>query len=122
MRRRRLARPGEGTAWLVSDGVTDGYLCYWYAGTDDCELRESARVESAVDAVMWGRQRTPRVRIRTDEARTYWAGTQSAPVGFTHLWIDRESASDVATPSEAPAPDTSDRTISGVSMLAGVPC
>jgi hypothetical protein len=77
---------GDGTAWLAVDRVTGDYLCYWYAGASDADLVEFGRVANAADAVAWGGERTPRVRIRTPDARTYWAGTAPRPSGFSHTW------------------------------------
>jgi hypothetical protein len=106
MRPRRSPRHGEGTAWLVVDRCDGDYLCYWYAGADDAHLVEWARARTRADALAWGRQRTPRVRIRTAEARTYWAGTGPRPQGFTRSWTDA-----VAPPSSGIGqllPDRSD--------------
>jgi hypothetical protein len=86
MSRHRRRRHGEGTAWLVADRLNCDYLCYWYAGTNDGHLIEQARAATAMDAVAWGRERTPRVRIRTDAARTYWAGTAPRPATFAESW------------------------------------
>jgi hypothetical protein len=86
MSRRHLRRRGEGTAWLVADRVADDYRCYLYAGPNDNHLVEEARSATAAEAVAWGRQRTSRVRIRTDAARSYWAGTAPRPPGFAETW------------------------------------
>jgi hypothetical protein len=81
----------------------------WYAGTGEAHLLEHALVASAEDAIAWGRDRTPRVRIRTADARTYWAGTTAAPEGFAHTWT--HDAVGVVPPPRAkttpvaPAPD-----------------
>ena len=88
MRRHRRLRHGDGTAWLVVDRSNGDYLCYWYAGGNDDRLVEQARVASASDAVAWGALRTSRVRIRTADACTYWAGTGPRPEGFTRTWTD----------------------------------
>ena len=88
MSRHRRWRHGEGTAWLVADRVHGDYLCYWYAGTNDGHLVEQARAATPAEAVAWGRLRTPRVRIRTGEARTYWAGTGPRPATFAATWTD----------------------------------
>jgi hypothetical protein len=93
MRRPRRARPGDGTAWLVVDRLHGDYLCDWYASTNDGHLVEHARVASASDAVAWGRLRTTRVRIRTADGCTSWAGTAPRPEGFTHTWTDSTVAS-----------------------------
>jgi cytidine deaminase len=97
--RRRRARTGDGTAWLVVDQVNGEYLCYWYAGPSGSELMEHARVANASDAVAWGRLRTSRVRIRTPDNSTSWAGTAPRPQGFNHTWADRDTA---RQPSPAP--------------------
>jgi hypothetical protein len=91
MTRRRRARTGDGTAWLVVDRVKADYLCYWYAGPGGGELMEHARVANAPDAVAWGRLRTPRVRIRTADNCTAWAGTAPRPQGLNHTWVDRDA-------------------------------
>src|SRR5436190_19779954 len=82
---------GEGTAWLVSDRRHGAYQCYWYTGSNDGRLREHASVTTAADAVAWGRLRTRRVRIRTDDARTLWAGTAPRPTAFAATWTDAHS-------------------------------
>jgi cytidine deaminase len=87
---RRRARSGDGTAWLVVDSVNGDYLCYWYAGPGGGELMEHVRVANASDAVAWGRLRTSRVRIRTPDKCTSWAGTAPRPPGFNHTWVDRD--------------------------------
>jgi len=98
MRRHRRARYGDGTAWLVADRVECDYLCYWYTGTGGGHLVEHARAASAEEAVAWGRQRTPRVRIRTADARTSWAGTTPTPEGFAHAWTQPDTANIVFPP------------------------
>jgi hypothetical protein len=85
-------RHGEGTAWLVADRQRDDYLCYWYAGTNDGHLVEQARAGTAGDAVAWGRERTPRVRIRTRAARTYWAGIGPRPADFAESWTTPDAS------------------------------
>lgn len=103
MRRHRRPRHGDGTAWLVADRARGDYLCYWYTGTGDAHLVEHARAASAEDAIAWGRDRTPRVRIRTAEARSYWAGTIPTPEGFAHTWTQSDTVSVVPPPcAEAP--------------------
>ena len=82
------ARRGRGTAWLVSDGSNDGYLCYWYAGAYGGHLVEQARAVDAPEAVAWGLTRTPRVRIRTADGPA-WAGSAPRPEAFTHTWRAR---------------------------------
>jgi hypothetical protein len=96
MRRHRQPRHGEGTAWLVVDRITGDYLCYWYTGTGDGHLVEQARAASAEEAVAWGRQRTPLVRIRTTDAATLWAGTGPRPEGFARSWTQDDPANEPA--------------------------
>jgi hypothetical protein len=104
MRRHGQPRQGDGTAWLVVDRVAGDYLCYWYTGTGDGRLAERARAATAEDAIAWGRQRTPRVRIRTADARSYWAGITPRPQGFAHIWGEAEMANIVSLPRiEAPS-------------------
>ncbi len=88
MRRHQAPTPGDGTAWLVADLELGDYLCYWYAGPSDGQLVAQARAATAAEAVAWGRLRTTRVRIRTPDARSYWAGTAPRPEGFTSTWSD----------------------------------
>jgi hypothetical protein len=106
MRRHRKPRHGEGTAWLVVDRVEGDYLCYWYTGTGDGYLVAHARTASAEDAVAWGRQRTPRVRIRTPDSRTYWAGTTPTPQGFAHTWTQPNAVNTVRPPRAVAAPSS----------------
>ena len=87
MRLNHKPRTGDGTAWLVADRIKGDYLCYWYTGVCDGHLCDHGRVPTAVEAVAWGRRRTPRVRIHTADTYTYWAGTASRPEEFTHTWI-----------------------------------
>ena len=86
MRRLRRPRYGDGTVWLVVDQDKGDFLCYWYSGSGGDHLVDQAREPSAEEAIAWGHQRTPRVRIRTADARTYWAGTAPPPEGFAHRW------------------------------------
>ena len=86
---RSSARTGDGTAWLVADReTTPGFHCYWFTGRAGDHLVEQAHVTGATEAVAWGRARTPRVRIRTADARSSWAGTAPRPAGIEHTWID----------------------------------
>lgn len=95
----RTPQHGDGTACLVVDRSNGGQLCYCYDGTNDGHPVERARVAGAADAVAWGRLRSPSVRIRTGDSRTYWAGTAPRPGGFDHTWTDqhpdRRSGSDL---------------------------
>jgi len=104
MRRHRRPRHGDGTASLVADRAKGDYLCYWYTGTGDARLVEHARAASAEDAIAWGRDRTARVRIRTAEARTYWAGTAPTPEGFAHTWTKPDTVSVIHPRSFEAAP------------------
>jgi hypothetical protein len=88
MRKHNGARLGEGTAWLVADRLSDHVHCYWYAGVSGGQLIEHADADSARDAVAWGLERTPRVRIRTREGETQWAGTEARPEMFATSWSD----------------------------------
>jgi hypothetical protein len=97
MRRLAKLRHGDGTAWLVVGRPSGDYLCYWYTGTNDGHLVEHKRVATAADAVAWGRLRTSRVRIRTPDARTYWAGTAPRPATFTSTWKEGSSPLPLAT-------------------------
>jgi hypothetical protein len=89
--RYRKPRQGEGTAWLVADLGQGDYLCYWYAGPSDGLLVGQARAATASEAVAWGRLRTPRVRIRTTDACSYWAGTAPRPEGFSNSWFEPDA-------------------------------
>jgi hypothetical protein len=111
MSARRTARHGDGTVWLVADRLIGDYLCYWYAGTNDGHLVDCTRLATASDAVAWGRLRTSRVRIRTADACTRWAGTAPRPAGFNHTWTDPDpttvpqpSSVHVAGPASPPRP------------------
>ena len=85
---RSRARTGDGTAWLVADRLgAAGFHCYWYAGIAGDRMVEHAHIEGASEAVAWGRMRTPRVRIRTTDAPTSWAGTAPRPAGIFNTWI-----------------------------------
>jgi hypothetical protein len=86
MRKRHATRRGEGTVWLVADRLSNIVHCYWYAGASGGQLVEQASAASAGDAVTWGRDRTPRVRIRTREGETEWAGTAPRPDTFAASW------------------------------------
>lgn len=86
MSRHHTPQRGDGTVWLGADRHRGDYLCSWYAGLNDDHLVEQARAADASDAVSWGLRRTGRVRIRTTEAHTYWAGTASRPEGFSDTW------------------------------------
>ena len=113
MRRHRQSRHGEGTAWLVADGTATGFHCYWYGGRAGDRLVEQAHVASASEAVAWGRDRTPRVRIHTAEGRTYWAGTAPRPEGLAHSWSGHDAVPVAAGSSEhereaSPASDAGD--------------
>jgi cytidine deaminase len=82
------ARPGDGTVWVTTDAGHDAHHCYWYAGANDGHLVERASVITAAEAVAWGRLRSGRVRIRTADARTLWAGTAPRPSHFVGSWSE----------------------------------
>ena len=85
----KLARlVGTGPVWIVVDRVTDDYFCYCYTGMEGGRLVEQGRADTAAAAVDWGRARTPRVRIRMNDARTYWAGEGAVPAGYAGRWDD----------------------------------
>lgn len=86
MRERHATRPGEGTAWLIAERSSDNFHCYWYTGRNDGQLVEQAGAATANDAVAWGQVRTPRVRIRTRDGQTQWAGTEPRPATFAVSW------------------------------------
>lgn len=92
MRPGRRDREGEGTAWLAADRLQHDYLCYWYVGRKGDHLAERVRKPTAAQALAWGRDRTSRVRIRTSEPRTYWAGTGPRPEGFSYTWTEPDPA------------------------------
>ena len=89
MNRQRRPHQGDGTAWLVADRLHGDFLCYWYVGRYGDYLADQARLPTAAEALAWGRARTSRVRLRTDEGFTYWAGSAPTPEGFTHRWGDK---------------------------------
>jgi hypothetical protein len=76
---------GTGTAWIIVDVVQGDYLCYWYIGDQEDRLVEHVRASTAAAAADWGRGRTPRVRIRMGDGRTYWAGS-GMPEGYAGRW------------------------------------
>jgi hypothetical protein len=86
MKKRQERRRGEGIAWLVADRMSESVDCYWYAGASGGQLVEQASADTAVDAVAWGRLRTPRVRIRTRDGQTQWAGTAPRPETYAVTW------------------------------------
>lgn len=88
MTRHRKPPYGDGTAWVVADRRNQDHFCYWYVGANDDRLVDHARIVGASAAVAWGRRRTSRVRIRTADARSCWAGTAPRPDRFIHTWTD----------------------------------
>lgn len=83
-----MRRANGGATWLVADRAEPpGFHCYWYAGRNDDHLVEHAHVVGEAEAVAWARQRTTRVRIRTADARTSWAGTAPRPAGISRSWM-----------------------------------
>ncbi|MEY2473652.1 MAG: hypothetical protein QOK28_2981 [Actinomycetota bacterium] len=97
----RTARRGEGTAWLVADSSNDEFLCYWYFGTGGGRLAEQARVSSERGAVAWGRERSTRVRLRSTNGRTYWAGSDDKPDAIAHTWEDHNTTAPTGPVEEA---------------------
>ena len=89
---------GKGTAWIVFDAGGDlfKYRCYWFGGPCEDHLVESTGVATDVDAVSWAAARTPMVRIRLPDHRTYWAGTRPAPTGFFGTWRPGQADLDVS--------------------------
>ena len=86
---RHKARTGDGAAWLVSDRAEPaGFHCYWYTGRAEDHLAEHEHVVGETDAVAWGRARTPRVRIRTADTHSAWAGSAPRPAGIDLTWIN----------------------------------
>ncbi len=79
--------------WLVFDAGGDlyHYQCYWFGGRAEDHLREHAQVTTEAEAVVWGLERSPRVRIRLSDHRTYWAGAAPDPGGFAGTWAPRPS-------------------------------
>lgn len=99
---------GHGTAWLIFDAGGDlfMYQCYWFGGQGGDHLLEHARASSATEAVVWAAARTPRARIRMADHRTYWAGQEADPGGFSGVWEpedrgDRQDAHQGVDPLEA---------------------
>ena len=86
--RRWAPRRGDGSAWLVADRLTDKFDCYWYTGANDIQLVEQTSASIASEAVTWGRAHTPRVRIRTRDGQSQWAGSGVRPDTFTVTWDD----------------------------------
>lgn len=95
MSRHREPRHTDGTAWLVADRLKGGYLCYLYTGPADDHLVARAYVPSASDAIGWGQRRTSRVRIRTADGHTSWAGTAPRPEGITSTWTEPDPSAAV---------------------------
>lgn len=121
---RRRKRHGDGTVWLVAHRPEGDYLCYWYVGTGDGHLAESARVANAPAAVAWGRLRTPRVRLSTGDGCSQWAGTADRPAGFTTTWMGSDTTV-AARPSGIvdigpPKPDRAGEAANTISSRTGV--
>jgi hypothetical protein len=96
-RHQQRPRHGDGTAWLVADRAHGDFACYWYIGRAGDHLGEQARVVTAEDAVAWGRARTTRVRIRTADGCSQWAGSAPRPEGLSHTWASPTAAVDQGT-------------------------
>jgi hypothetical protein len=77
---------GHGIVSLVCDTSGDSYHCYWLVGPAEDHVVEQGTASSAAGAIEWARARTPRVRIRLPDHRTYWAGTDPDPGGFAGPW------------------------------------
>jgi hypothetical protein len=71
---------GKGTVWLAFDESDGRYRGYWDLQPDGppTPLEECPGGASALQVVLWGRARAPRVLIRPkqDQDRYYWAGEQ----------------------------------------------
>jgi hypothetical protein len=93
-RHQRNPRHGDGTTWLVADRARGDFVCYWYVGRAGDHLGEQARAATAEEAVAWGRARTARVRIRTVDGCSQWAGAASRPEGLSHTWTPPPEASE----------------------------
>lgn len=91
-RHQRRPRHGDGTAWLVADGAQGDFACYWYVGRAGDHLGEQARAATADEAVAWGCARTTRVRIRTLDGCSQWAGAAPRPEGLSHTWTSPREA------------------------------
>jgi len=104
-RHQRRPRHGDGTAWLVADRARGDFDCYWYVGRAGDHLGAQARAATSEDAVAWGRARTSRVRIRTVDGRSEWAGAAPRPEGVSNTWTTptarQLAASRVADPVAA---------------------
>jgi hypothetical protein len=90
---RHLPFDAEGTVWLVADRARGDFDCYWYVGRAGDRLGDEARAETAEDTVAWGRTRTIRVRIRTADGCSEWAGSAPRPHGISRTWAVRIAAS-----------------------------
>jgi hypothetical protein len=91
MRRSHMKRVSDkaGMASIVFDRGRNDYLCYWYNGANGGNrLLGQAHAPTASQAIDWGRARTPKVRIRMGDAKTYWAGRGAAPAGFAGVWSE----------------------------------
>jgi hypothetical protein len=87
--RMKRAIDNIGTAWIVFDRGKNEYLCNWYNGPDGGNrLLGQGRAATASLGVDWGRERTPNVRVRMGDAKTYWAGPGVAPDGFAGIWAE----------------------------------
>ena len=93
-RQQSLPRHGDGTAWLVADRAHGDFDCYWYVGRAGDHLGEQASAATAEDAVAWGRARTTRVRIRTVDGCSQWAGSAPRPEGMSNTWTSPTVAFD----------------------------
>jgi hypothetical protein len=119
VRRHRAPRHGDGTAWLVANRARGDFSCCWFVGPGGDRVADRARAVTAAEAVAWGRVRSSRVRIRTGDGCSYWAGTAPRPDGFTETWFD-ESATEVHSRGPVVAVEDSTRLGSG-QVTHGVP-
>jgi len=77
---------GQGIVSLIYDASRHVYSCYWFIGASEDGLIDHCVAPDAAAAVEWARIRSGRVRIRTPDRRTYWAGADPAPGGFAGIW------------------------------------
>ena len=92
----RPGRAGEGTVHLA-ENLVDGQLCwfgYWDSGTPGVPeeswvvLEKMPSTMSSAKAVVWGRIRSNRVVVRTEDGQLWWAGAAERPVDVPCDWPD----------------------------------
>ena len=79
---------GTGTVFLAWDLVDGCYWGYWDAMPEASgSLEEAPRTESLSEAVIWARERAPRVLVRpeNDPSEYYWAGAGDPDGGDASL-------------------------------------